>query len=133
MTRDAEKTTPFVKDDKQPTRGGQGSQGKKSGQKPPGDQPAKAVHAVGHMFSNFEAAKNRKLPKWAAPLLTAMLLFHVVLFMTMWVKTIWDIEQLDRPKNSVDLASRRHHPRRRRRPRVRRSRRTSRSRRRRSG
>jgi len=69
MTRDAEKTTPSVKDDKQPTRGGpgsQGNQGKKSGEKPPRDQPAKAVHAVGHMFSNFEAAKNRKELTWLA-------------------------------------------------------------------
>ncbi len=104
MTRDVEKTTPFVKDDKQPTRGGQGSQGKKSGEKSSQDQPAKAVHAAGHMFSNFEAAKNWKRPKWAAPLLTGVLLLHVAIFMTMWAKTIWDIDQLDRPKNSVDLA-----------------------------
>jgi hypothetical protein len=56
------------------------------------------------MFGNFEAAKKRKLPRWAAPLLASMLLFHVVLFATMWVKTIWDIEQLERPKNAGDLA-----------------------------
>jgi protein TonB len=90
MTRDAEKTTPFVKDDKKPA-------GSPASAKP-------RSHAVGPMFGNFEAAKNRKMPKWAAPLLSAMLLFHAVLFLTMWVKTIWDIEQLDRPKTGVDLA-----------------------------
>jgi protein TonB len=90
MTRDAEKTTPFVKDDKKPARN---------------PAPAKArSHAFGPMFGNFEAAKKRKLPVWAGPLLTGALLFHVVLFMTMWVKTIWDIEQLERPKSAMDLA-----------------------------
>jgi protein TonB len=90
MTRDVEKTTPFVKDDKKPGTGA---------------SPSRAhAHVVGPMFGNFEAAKNKKLPKWAAPLLGAMLLFHVVLFVTMWVKTIWDIEQLERPKSSMDLA-----------------------------
>ena len=112
MTRDAEKTTPFVKEDKPPSRGTKGSE------KP--DPSAKAVPALGHMFSNFEASKNRKLPRWAAPLLTAMLLVHVVIFLTMWVKTIWDIEQLER-----------RHRRRRRRPRAASSPRTSSSRRRR--
>jgi len=56
------------------------------------------------MFGSFEAAKNRKMPKWAVPLLAAMLGIHVVLFLTMWMKSIWDIEQLDRPKGSVDIA-----------------------------
>jgi len=89
MARDVEKTTPFHKDDKKPQKG----------------KAAKEPHPVfGPMFGNFEAAKHRKLPRWAAPLLAAMLLFHVVLFTTMYVKTIWDIEQLERPKNSMDLA-----------------------------
>jgi periplasmic protein TonB len=89
MTRDVEKTTPFVKDDKSGRKG-----------KP---EIAKRL-ALAPMFHNFDMAKKRKLPKWAAPLLAGMLAFHVVLFMTMWVKTIWDIEQLERPKNSMDLA-----------------------------
>jgi periplasmic protein TonB len=94
MTRDVEKTTPFMKDkDEKP-----GAR-KKSADAPAGKRPA-----LVSMFANFEAAKHRKMPKWAIPLLSAMLLFHVVLFLTMWVKTIWDIEQLDRPKNTVDLA-----------------------------
>ena len=83
MPRDVEKTTPFVKDDPKSVKG------KRS-----------TAHA---MFGNFEAAKKRKLPGWAVPLLASMLLVHVVLFTTMWVKTIWDIEQLERPKSGLDL------------------------------
>ncbi len=56
------------------------------------------------MFENFNEAKHRKAPKWAAPLLGAAVIFHVVLFVSMWVKTIWDVEQLERPKTSIDLA-----------------------------
>jgi protein TonB len=96
MTRDVEKTTPFNKD-----KDDKSGAIKKPGVVAPsgtGRRPAVA------MFHNFELAKHRKMPKWAVPLLSAMLLFHVVLFLTMWVKTIWDIEQLDRPKNTVDLA-----------------------------
>jgi protein TonB len=92
MSRDKEKTTPFTKDDKAEKPG-----------KPAAAEPGKR-HALGPMFGNFEAAKNRKMPKWAPPLLVSMLLFHAVLFITMWVKTIWDIEQLERPKSAVDLA-----------------------------
>src|SRR5215468_4450940 len=84
MPRDPDKTTPFDKSART-------------------SRPAVA-HVVPHMFGNFDAAKKRKMPKWAVPLLTAMLAFHVVLFVTMWVKTIWDIEQLERPKSAVDLA-----------------------------
>jgi protein TonB len=86
MPRDVEKTTPFDK----------------SGRPTPA-KPATA-RVARHMFGNFEAAKKRKLPGWAVPLLTAMLAFHVVLFVTMWIKTIWDIEQLERPKSAVDIA-----------------------------
>src|SRR6266496_3439503 len=56
------------------------------------------------MFANYAAAKNRKMPKWAVPLIGAAVAFHIVLFMTMWIKTIWDLEQLERPKTSIDLA-----------------------------
>jgi protein TonB len=99
MTRDPEKTTPGVKDSKQPASSGEVD--------PKADQkkdPAPGGSMNVPMFGNFAAAKKRKLPKWAVPLLGAMLMFHVVLFLAMWVKTIWDIEQLDRPKNSFDLA-----------------------------
>jgi len=101
MARDVEKTTPFNKDDKSGAR-----------KKPDVSTPVVSSAGAGagrkpmatSMFHNFELAKHRKMPKWAVPLLSAMLLFHVVLFLTMWVKTIWDIEQLERPKNTVDLA-----------------------------
>lgn len=56
------------------------------------------------MFGNYQEAKHRKLPPWAAPLLTGAVIFHVALFLAMWIKTIWDIEQLDRPKTTIDLA-----------------------------
>ena len=56
------------------------------------------------MFQNFTAAKNRKLPKWAAPILGAAVIFHLGLFVTMWIKTIWELEQLERPKTGIDLA-----------------------------
>jgi periplasmic protein TonB len=56
------------------------------------------------MFSNYEADKKRKLPPWAAPVLAGVVIFHIALFITMWIKTIWDLEQLERPKTSIDLA-----------------------------
>ena len=56
------------------------------------------------MFANYAAAKNRKMPKWAVPLIGAAVIFHIALFLTMWIKTIWEIEQLERPKTSIDLA-----------------------------
>jgi len=56
------------------------------------------------LFGAYEAAKHRKMPKWAAPLLTGAVIFHIGLFLSMWIKTIWDIEQLDRPKTTIDLA-----------------------------
>lgn len=56
------------------------------------------------MFDHFKEAKNRKAPPWAGPVLGAAVIFHIVLFVSMWVKTIWDIEQLDRPKTTIDLA-----------------------------
>lgn len=56
------------------------------------------------MFATFNKARHRKPPRWAAPLLGGVVVFHVALFVGMWVKTIWDIEHLDRPKMSIDLA-----------------------------
>ena len=56
------------------------------------------------MFEHFAAAKNRKRPPWAGPLLMGAVIFHVALFTFMWVKTIWALEQLDRPKSTIDLA-----------------------------
>jgi periplasmic protein TonB len=87
MTRDIEKTTPFVKDKK--------------------DKPAATAAsalAMPKMFSHYEEAKHVKMPRWAPPLLGAALAIHVVIFVTMWVKTIWEVEQLDRPKSTSDIA-----------------------------
>src|SRR5579863_4926892 len=60
--------------------------------------------AAGPMFDHFKSAKKRKAPPWAGPVLGAAVAFHIVLFLTMWIKTIWDIEQLEKPKTSIDLA-----------------------------
>jgi protein TonB len=56
------------------------------------------------MFGHYAEAKKRQVPKWAAPLLAAAVLFHLVLFVSMWMKSIWEIEALDRPKTKYDLA-----------------------------
>ena len=56
------------------------------------------------MFQNYEEARNRKLPPWAAPLLISIVVFHLGLFFVMWMKTIWEIEQLEKPKTGIDLA-----------------------------
>ena len=64
----------------------------------------KVAREGGAMFGNFKDAKNRKMPKWAGPLLLSAAIFHVALFLGMWAKSIWEIEQLERPKTSVDLA-----------------------------
>ena len=56
------------------------------------------------MFQNYEASKHRKLPPWAVPVLIGALGLHFVVFMSMWIKTIWDIEQLEKPKTQIDLA-----------------------------
>ena len=64
----------------------------------------KVARDGGAMFGNFKDAKNRKMPKWAGPLLLSAAIFHVALFVGMWAKSIWEIEQLERPKTTVDLA-----------------------------
>ncbi len=64
----------------------------------------KARPAAAGFGKNFADAKNRKAPKWAAPLLIAVLSAHGVLGVTMWIKSIWEIEMLERPKTQVDLA-----------------------------
>lgn len=56
------------------------------------------------MFANYAASKNRKLPPWAGPVLAGVVVFHIALFLTMWIKTIWELEMLERPKTSIDLA-----------------------------
>ncbi len=60
--------------------------------------------ASASMFGNYQAAKHRKMPEWAMPLITCALVFHAVLFGAMWIKTIWSLDILDLPKMHVDLA-----------------------------
>ena len=99
MNDDDDKTTPFIRDD-EPVK------------KPaavasdPHRTPSVVVQsqASGGMFGNYAAAKTRKAPKWAMPLLIGMAAFHIVLFVTMWIQSIWEVEMLDRPKTQVDLA-----------------------------
>jgi protein TonB len=86
-----DKTTPFVRGELP-----------QSPYRSPGDLKG-SPQAIG-MFGNFAAAKNRKAPPWAIPLLSTVVVFHVVLFVSMWIKSIWDIEMLEKPKTTVDLA-----------------------------
>ena len=92
-TNDDDKTTPFIRDD-QPA----------SALDPYRSPGAPKTRADRQMFGTFKAAKTRQMPKWAAPLLIGAAVFHLALFAAMWAKSIWEIEQLERPKTSVDLA-----------------------------
>src|ERR1700709_1070101 len=58
----------------------------------------------GSMFGNYSAAQHKKAPPWAAPVLIGAVALHVILFVAMWVKTIWQLDQLDKPKSTIDLA-----------------------------
>jgi protein TonB len=55
------------------------------------------------MFENYEAAKKRKPPKWAMPLIVTGLVVHVALLMAMWIKSIWEVEKLELPKGRISL------------------------------
>jgi len=67
-------------------------------------QPMANMDLEPGMFGNFTAAKSRKAPPWAGPVLAGAIAVHVILFTAMWVKTIWQIDQLDKPKSTIDLA-----------------------------
>ena len=56
------------------------------------------------LFANYTAAKNRKLPPWAVPLFFGCMGIVMGLLLVMWIKTIWEFEMLEKPKNSIDLA-----------------------------
>jgi protein TonB len=89
-------TTPFIRDE--------APDGKAAADpyRSPGTPKAKVEG--GSMFGNFDRAKNQKMPKWAPPLLTAVVMLHVIVFGVMWAQSIWEIEMLDKPKTQVDLA-----------------------------
>jgi hypothetical protein len=96
--RDSEndRTTPFIRD-------GEGSPGTPpiDPYRSPGTPAVRPVDQA--MFNTFKAAKKIKAPKWAAPLLIGMAIFHMALFLVMWAKSIWDVEQLDKPKSVADI------------------------------
>ena len=92
-----DKTTPFIRDEVD-SKGATAADPYRSLGTPKPRPPG------GSMFGNFNDAKHRKRPAWAAPLLTGAVIFHAILFLTMWVKSIWEIEMLERPKTQVDLA-----------------------------
>jgi len=56
------------------------------------------------MFENFERAKHKKLPVWAAPLMIGAIVAHVFGFGAMWVKSMWSIEKLEPPKGEIGLS-----------------------------
>ncbi len=100
MNDDDDKTTPFIRDDEPAKKPAVASDPHRSSGTP--SVVVQSQHAG--MFGNYAAAKTRKAPKWAAPLLIAMAAFHIVLFVTMWIQSIWEVEMLERPKTQVDLA-----------------------------
>jgi hypothetical protein len=56
------------------------------------------------LFEHFRDARRRRLPGWAVPLFAGCALFTALLVFAMWARSIWNTEQLDRPKHSIDLA-----------------------------
>src|SRR5436190_14675928 len=97
-----DKTTPFIRDGAEPP-----VKARPAGPEvtdPRVSAPKVIVQTAGSMFGNFTAAKNRKAPPWAVPLFMGCMAFVLSLFVVMWAKSIWEIEQLERPKTSVDLA-----------------------------
>src|SRR5690348_16560235 len=88
-TQDDDKTTPFIRDDDSPASSRSGKPALDP-YRTPGVPKQRAE--LGGMFGNFTAAKKRKMPGWAIPLLTTAAVFHVALFVVMWAKSIWEIE-----------------------------------------
>jgi hypothetical protein len=56
------------------------------------------------MFENYERAKKRKAPAWAMPLIVTGVAVHVALVMTMWIRSIWQVEKLELPRGRVSIA-----------------------------
>ncbi len=63
------------------------------------------VAESGSMFGGYSAAKKRKLPAWATPVLIGAVAIHIGIFLAMWIKTIWPIERLEKPNIATDLAT----------------------------
>jgi protein TonB len=105
-----DKTTPFIRDDdpvkvKMDAKAAAVQPAAKAATDPyrsagvPADRKA-----GGSMFGNYTAAKNRKAPKWAAPLLFAIATIVVGVIGVMLIVSIWEIEMLERPKTKYELA-----------------------------
>ncbi|MGE0549627.1 MAG: hypothetical protein AB7O24_30280 [Kofleriaceae bacterium] len=56
------------------------------------------------MFGGFDEAKKRKAPRWAMPLLSAMIVGHGVFFGVAWAQGIWAIERLESPQDTASLS-----------------------------
>jgi len=56
------------------------------------------------MFSAYAAAKQRKMPGYAIPLMFGSGIFVAGLLIWMWVGGIWQLERLDPPKDLQDIA-----------------------------
>ncbi|HEY4240168.1 MAG TPA: energy transducer TonB [Kofleriaceae bacterium] len=101
---DDDKTTPFIRDEE-------------SEKKPEAKAvvtPAPAAKAVvtpvtnagtrPSIFDDYQAGKKRNIPAWAVPLITIIVGAEAVAIGAGYVKSVWDIERLEKPKNSFDLA-----------------------------
>ncbi len=62
------------------------------------------MNANATLFDNYHRAKHIKLPPWAGPLLAGSAIFVAGLFLAMWIRVIWQIDQVDKPKVSTNLA-----------------------------
>jgi protein TonB len=56
------------------------------------------------MFTSYQAARHRKLPSYAAPLMFGSAVFVAGMLIWMWLGGIWAFERLDPPKDLQDLA-----------------------------
>jgi hypothetical protein len=56
------------------------------------------------MFSSYAAAKHKKMPAFAVPLMFGCSIFVAGLLIWMWVGGIWQLERLEPPKDLQDLA-----------------------------
>ncbi len=96
---DDDKTTPFIREEGDPVL-------------PPGsalpNDPFRTAPTKPHpiaMFGAYAAAKNRKMPVWAMPLIAFVVIFHVGFLGVSWASSIWKLERLDRPKGTaLDIA-----------------------------
>ena len=56
------------------------------------------------LFQHFRAARDRRRPAWAVPLLAGCMTVTAGIVFAMWAKAIWQTERLQPPSHSIDLA-----------------------------